>query len=159
MNQPTTDLTIQKTITVEVPQERAFAVFTEQMGSWWPLETKAIGSAKAETAVVEPRAGGRWFERGVDGSERDWGRVIAYEPPARLVLNWQISADWRYDSEINTEVDVRFIAEGETRTRVELEHRGLLEAYGDMAEQIHATFDSPGGWTDILNHYANVAGA
>lgn len=159
MNQPATDLTIQKTITVEAPQERAFAVFAEQMGSWWALETKAIGSAKAETAVVEPRAGGRWFERGVDGSECDWGRVIAYEPPGRLVLNWQISATWQYDPEIKTEVEVRFIAEGKTRTRVELEHRGLLEAYGDGAEQIHATFDSPGGWIEILNHYAHVAGA
>jgi hypothetical protein len=75
------------------------------------------------------------------------------------VLNWQISADWRYDPEINTEVEVRFIVEEERRTRVELEHRGLLEAYGDMAEQIHATFDSPGGWTDILDHYAKAATA
>ncbi len=157
MNQPATDLTIRKTITVEAPPERAFAVFTEEMGSWWPLETHSIGSAKAQTAIVEPRAGGRWFERGVDGSECDWGTVIAYEPPARLLLNWQLGTDWRYDPEINTEVEVRFIAEGQTRTRVEFEHRGLVEAYGDKAEQMHASFDAPGGWIGILNHYANAA--
>ncbi len=157
MNQPATDLTIRKTITVEAPQERAFEVFAEQMSSWWPLDTHSTGSAKAQAAIVEPRAGGRWFERGVDGSECDWGRVIAYEPPARLLLNWQLGVNWRYDPEVNTELEVRFIAEGETRTRVELEHRGLIEAYGDKAEQMHASFDATGGWIEILDHYAKAA--
>ena len=159
MNQPATDLPVRKTITVEAPQERAFTVFAEQMGSWWPLESHSIGSAKPETAIVEPRAGGRWFERGVDGSECDWGSVIAYEPPARLLLKWQLGADWRYDSEINTEVEIRFIAEGETRTRVELEHRGLVEAYGDKAEEMYGSFGAPGGWIGILDHYARKLSA
>lgn len=159
MTPQATQLTVRKAITVEAAQEHAFAVFTEQMGSWWPLETKTIGSAKAQTAMVEPYAGGRWFERGVDGTECDWGRVIAYEPPGRLVLNWQISADWRYDPTINTEVEVRFIADGEARTRVELEHRGLLEAYGERAEQIHALYDSPDGWADVLDRYAAATSA
>lgn len=153
MTRQVTDVVVRKTIAVQAPREHAFAVFAEQMGSWWPLDTKSIGGATAETAVLEPRAGGRWYERGVDGSECDWGRVIAYEPPARLVLNWQISADWRYDPAINTEVEVRFVAEDETRTRVELEHRGL-EAYGENAEQLYAIFDSPDGWTDILDRFA-----
>jgi uncharacterized protein YndB with AHSA1/START domain len=159
MTEQATDLTIRKSITVNAPRDRAFVVFTEQMGSWWPLATKSIGSAEAQTAVVEPEAGGRWFERDVDGSECDWGRVIAYEPPARLVLNWQIGADWRHDPAINTEVEVRFVAEAEGLTRVELEHRGLLEAYGDSAEQLYSIFDSPDGWTDILDRYGKAAGA
>ena len=159
MTEQATDLTVRKTLTVDAPQERAFAVFSEQIGSWWPLDGKSIGSATAETAILEPRAGGRWFERGEDGSECDWGRVIAYEPPARLVLNWQISADWLHDAEINTEVEIRFIAEGEARTRVELEHRGLAQAYGDKAEQVSAIFDSPDGWRDILGRYAAALGS
>lgn len=80
MTQQATGLSVRTTITVEVAQERAFQVFTEQMGSWWPFATKSIGSAEPETAVVEPRAGGRWYERGIDGSECEWGKVIAYEP-------------------------------------------------------------------------------
>lgn len=159
MTPQATTLTVRKTITVNAPQAHAFAVFTEQMSSWWPFDTKAIGQSRAEATIVEPRAGGRWFERGVDGTECDWGRVIAYEPPARLVLNWQISADWRYDGSVNTEVEVRFVAADADRTRVELEHRGLLEGYGGDADQVYAIFDSPGGWTDILNHYAKAASA
>jgi uncharacterized protein YndB with AHSA1/START domain len=159
MTQQATGLTVRKTITVEAPQERAFAVFTEQIGSWWPLETKSIGSAKAQTATIEPHAGGRWFERGVDGSDCDWGRVVAYEPPDRVVLNWRISADWRHDPQINTEVEVRFIAESNERTRVELEHRGLREAYGEQAEQMQAIFDSPAGWADILGRYGRQVAA
>ena len=158
MTEQVTDLTVRKTIVVEAPQERAFAVFSEQMGSWWPLDAKSIGSAEAQTAILEPHAGGRWYERGVDGSECDWGRVIAYEAPARLVLNWQIGADWRYDPTITSEVEVRFIAEAETRTRVELEHRNLVEAYGEKAEQIYGIFDSREGWGGILDRYGRAAG-
>lgn len=155
MPRETTDLVIRKTITLEAPRDHAFALFTEHMGSWWPLESRSIGTAEAQTAVVEPRAGGRWYECGIDGSECDWGRVIAYEPPARLVLNWQIGADWRYDPSIETELEVRFIAEGETRTSVELEHRGL-ESYGENAEQVFAIFDSSDGWTDLLDRFAKA---
>lgn len=146
-------VSVRHTITVEASKERAFQVFADQMGSWWPLSTKSIGSVRAKTAIVEPRAGGRWFERGSNGSQCDWGRVIAYEPPDRLVLNWQISADWRYDPNLSTIVEVRFIADGKARTRVELEHRGL-EAYGDRAGQIEGIYGGPDGWTDILGHYA-----
>jgi len=156
MNQRAADLTVRKTIAVQASQARAFEVFAEQMGSWWPFADKSIGAVEAETAVVEPRAGGRWFERGVDGSECEWGRVVAYEPPQRLVLNWQIGADWRHDPAIDTEVEVRFVAEGEGRTRVELEHRGLA-AYGEQAEQMRAIFDSPDGWGEILGRYADAA--
>jgi uncharacterized protein YndB with AHSA1/START domain len=147
---------VSKVITVEAPRDRAFRVFTEEIGSWWPLEDYTIGSEKAETAVIEPAAGGRWYERGVDGSECEWGRVIAYEPPERVVLAWQISAEWRYDADIESEVEVRFVAESETRTRVELEHRGL-EAYGDQAQHMQAIFDSPQGWGRLLEAFARAA--
>lgn len=159
MTQQTTDLTVHKSIIVQATQQRAFDVFTTQMGSWWPLQTKTIGSAAAQTAVLEPYAGGRWFERGVDGSECDWGHVIAYEPPTRVVLNWQISAAWRHDPAVNSEVEVRFVAEDETRTRIELEHRGLRDAYGEHAEQMQAIFDSPDGWAGILADYEALAKA
>jgi len=154
MNQAA-ELSVRKTITVQAFPERAFEVFAEQIGSWWPFAGKSIGTAEAETAVLEPHAGGRWFERGVDGSECEWGRVLAYEPPARLLLDWQIGADWRYDPALHTEVEVRFIAEGDA-TRVELEHRGL-DAFGEQAGQMQAIFDSPEGWGEILDAYADVA--
>lgn len=146
-----TDPMVRREITVAVPRARAFEVFCDQMGSWWPLEGKSIGTVKAETAVLEPRAGGRWFERGVDGSECDWGRVVAYEPPERLVLDWQIGADWRYDADLHTEVEVRFLPEGDG-TRVVLVHRDLA-AFGDQAGQMAAIFDSPDGWAGILAGY------
>lgn len=151
-----TDLTVRKAITVEASKERAFAVFCQQIGSWWPLGDKTIGTSKAETAVLEPRVGGRWYERGIDGSECDWGSVVAYEPPERVVLAWQISTDWRFDPTFTTEVEVRFIAEGESRTRVELEHRGL-EAYREQAQPMHDVYDSPEGWASILEDYARAA--
>ncbi len=157
MTDQATDLTVRKTITVDAHKERAFAVFSEQIGSWWPLEGKSIGTAEAETAILDPRAGGRWYERGIDGSECDWGRVLSYDPPDRLVLNWQISADWRYAPDINSEVEVRAVTEGENRTRIELEHRGLAEAYGNQAEQVYAIFDSSDGWSDILERYGKAA--
>ena len=153
MTRQATGLVVRKAISVRASREQAFAVFTEQIGTWWPLEGKSIGAVPAQAAVLEPRSGGRWYERGVDGSECDWGRVLAYEPPARVLLDWQISADWRYDSSLHTEVEVRFVAEDATRTRVELEHRGL-EAFGDDAEPLFAIFDSPDGWASILERFS-----
>ncbi len=146
---------MRRTVTVDAPQARAFAVFTEGQGGWWPSEYK-IGPADLESAVLEAREGGRWYERDVDGSECDWGRVLVWEPPHRLVLAWQISAAWQHDPELVTEVEVRFVAEGPARTRVELEHRGL-ERYGDAAEAIRGQFESPGGWGMILGLFAETA--
>ena len=106
--------------------------------------------------MLEPRAGGRWYERGVDGSECEWGRVLAYEPPDRVLLDWQISARWTHDPDLHTEVEVRFAAAGEARTRVELEHRGLAANYGDDAESLHAIFDAPSGWAGVLGDFAGA---
>ena len=114
---------VRKVVNVRAVPQIAWRVFTEKMGSWWPLAIYKIGKAEAVDAVVEPYAGGRWYERGEDGSACDWGRVLAWEPPSRLVLMWDISADWQFDPGLNTEVEVRFIADGKNGTRVEFEHR------------------------------------
>lgn len=144
-------------MTVDAPKERAFDVFTAGMHTWWPGSHK-IGGADLEAAALEPRAGGRWYERDTDGSECEWGRVLSYEPPDRLVLTWQIDSRWAFDPELVTEVEVRFIADGANRTRVEVEHR-KLEQFGDAAEQMRATFDSDGGWPLLLRDFAERAAA
>src|ERR1700757_1383921 len=95
-----------------------------KMGAWWPLASYKIGKATAVDAVIEPRVGGRWYERGHDGSVCQWGSVLVWEPPARLVLTWDVSADWVYDPSLGTEIEVRFVEHTEG-TRVELEHRKL----------------------------------
>jgi len=151
------DIPIQKSIVVAASAERAFQVFTEEMSSWWPLGSHHIGKVDAKSVVIEPFVGGRWFERGVDGSECDWGHVRTWDPPRRLVLSWEISSDWRHDPSIQTEVEVRFSAEGAS-TRVDLEHR-LLHYYGARAAQMRGTFDSEQGWTGLLDAFAARASA
>ena len=118
-------MAVRKTITVDVPQAHAFNVFTEHFGLWWPLATHKLGKQDAITAIIEPKRGGRWFERSADGTECDWGRVQVWEPPRRLVLTWQVNADWQPDSTIQTEVEVMFVSDGPERTTVHLEHRKL----------------------------------
>jgi uncharacterized protein YndB with AHSA1/START domain len=143
---------VRKTITVKAPPQRAFAVFTAGMSRWWP-PTHSINTAPMKQAIVEPRVGGRWFERGADGSECDWGRVLVWEPPHHLVLAWQIDGQWKFDAGLVTEVELRFIAEGSDSTRIELEHRHL-ERYGAVADKTRATLDSPGGWGGLLERLA-----
>jgi uncharacterized protein YndB with AHSA1/START domain len=149
---------IRKEIEVDASQARAFRVFTEEHAAWWPLATHHIGAQDAETAIIEPRSGGRWFERAADGSECDWGKVLVWDPPGRLVLTWEITADWQHDATLLTEVEVRFVALGPARTRIELEHR-QLDRYGATAEQMRGIFDSEGGWTGILRRFAERAPA
>lgn len=108
----TADAAVRKTILVNAPQAHAFAVFTDRLGDWSPLQSYQIGSQPAQTAILEPRAGGRWFERAADGTECNWGRVLAWEPPHRIVLSWDIGADWKHRPDLGTEVEVRFISEG-----------------------------------------------
>jgi hypothetical protein len=160
MTEQSTDLTVRKSITVDVPQQRAFDVFTGRMTEWWPLESHHIGAQPAQEAVLEPRDGGRWYERAADGSECEWGRVLAWSPPERVTLAWMIGPTWQYDPDpaTATEVEVRFVAEGEARTRVELEHRGL-EKLGEAGAQLSATFSGEGGWGMLLELYAGVTKA
>lgn len=146
---------VRRTVTVQAPLDLAWRVFTEKLGKWWPLARYKIGNVPAVDAVLEPRVGGRWFERGEDGSTCDWGRVLAWEPPSRLVLTWDITADWRHDPNLQTEVEVRFIAEGANATRVELEHR-RLDRYGARRDEMRAIFESEGGWGRLLEAFARA---
>jgi len=155
-----TDLAVHKSITVAAPQQRAFDIFTSGMTDWWLRESHRIGAVVPEAVVLEPRAGGRWFERAPDGTECDWGRVLEWDPPARVRLAWHLDADWQYepDPARSTEIDVQFISEGPHSTRVELVHRGL-EVHGDRSQEVHAAIDSPGGWSGLLARFAEAANA
>jgi uncharacterized protein YndB with AHSA1/START domain len=144
---------VQRSVVVPATPEKAFEVFTARMTSWWPTRHH-IGDAPIAEIVVEPHEGGRWFTRHEDGSETSTGFVRAWEPPRRLVLTWQISAEWRYDPALVTTVEVTFIPEGDG-TRVELEHRDL-ERFGPEAERMRQTFSEPGAWAGTLEAYAGA---
>ncbi len=150
-----TELGVHKSVTVETSVAKAFQVFTDRIDDWW-IRAHHIGTAELDRVVLEPREGGRWYEVGVDGSECDWGRVVAWEPPNRLVLAWQIGADWHHDPQLLTEVEIRFVSVGDNTTRVDLEHRDL-DRFGESEEQMRAGFDSPGGWRGLLDAFAAVA--
>jgi uncharacterized protein YndB with AHSA1/START domain len=155
MNQIVQELWVRKTVTIDAPVAHVFRVFSERIDTWWPRKHH-IGKTEQFRAVLQPRAGGRWYEIGDDGSVCDWGRVLAWEPPGRIVLGWSINAQWQYDPGFETEVELRFVAETAERTRVELEHRGL-ERYGDQAATMRAIFDSPEGWAGSLQALAREA--
>jgi uncharacterized protein YndB with AHSA1/START domain len=149
-------------VTVPLSPERAFALFTEGFFSWWP-HGHQLGKADLADVVLEPRTGGRYYERGVDGSECDWGQVLACEPPHRIVVSWRINANddtWFADPDPAraSEFEVTFVAQPDGQTRVELEHRHF-ERHGAGGEGIHAGVSSPGGWVTILDGYAKVAAA
>lgn len=145
---------VKKTIVVKTPQARAFDVFTRQFDSWWP-KSHHIGKAEMKEAVIEPKQGGRWYEKDVDGLECDWGTVLAFEPRARLVLSWRINAKFQPDESVQSEVEVRFIAESAASTRVELEHRIVAAD----AETLRTAVDSPQGWNALLEVFAAEASA
>lgn len=147
---------VRKAVKVQAPQAVAWRVFTERMGTWWPLAYYKIGKANAVDAVIEPHVGGRWYERGDDGSICQWGSVLAWEPPSRVVLSWDINADWQYDPTLNTEIEVRFTAESGDRTRVELEHRHL-DRYGARRDEMRRIYDTQGDWGRLLDAFARVA--
>ncbi len=148
-----TNISVTKSVTVRAGRERAFTVFTEQFFTWWPA-SHHIGDAELADAVIEPKAGGRWYERGVDGSECDWGAVLAYEPPDRVLLSWHLQGDWTYDPDPAraSEIEVRFVAEAADRTRVELAHRHI-ERHADPDEVVRGV-ESPSGWSGLLMAYA-----
>ncbi len=147
---------VRKVVEVQASPEIAWRVFTEKMGTWWPLAIYKIGHAKAIDAVIEPHQGGRWYERGEDGSTCDWGIVLAWEPHSRLLLSWDISADWQHDPALKTEIEVRFIATGENATRVEFEHR-RLDRYGVRRDEMRRVFDTEGDWGRVLASFAQAA--
>jgi uncharacterized protein YndB with AHSA1/START domain len=133
-------------IVVDAPIERAFAVFTEDMGSWWPQEHHILQAPLARM-VFEPKVGGAIYDVGTDGSECHWARVLAYEPPHRIVFSWDISMQWQIETDPAkaSEVEVRFVAHGPARTRVELEHRHI-DRHGEGWESMRDAVGSDGGW-------------
>jgi activator of Hsp90 ATPase-like protein len=157
MSATITPAPVRRTIRVKAAPARAFDVFTTRIGSWWPHEHSINKSSPQKEVVVEPHVGGRWFERGEDQSECQWGRVLVWEPPARVVLAWQINAQWQYDPDIETEVEVRFIPDG-AGTRVEFEHRNL-ERFGDKVDAVRTAIDAPEGWSRLLALFAQAADA
>lgn len=153
------DTAVRTSVVVEAPVEHAFSVYTEQMGSWWHPDHHLLQGELAEM-VFEPRAGGHIYDRATDGSECRWARVLAYEPPHRVVFSWDISLQWTLETDParTSEVEVRFVALDGGRTRVELEHRHL-ERHGAGWEAMRSAVASPDGWDAGLARYAEVAGA
>lgn len=156
MNSHVAVTSVKQSIVVEAPIGRAFKVFTEEFGKFKPPEHNMLGVEIAET-VFEPRVGGHIYDRGADGSECHWARVLAYEPPDRVLLSWDISPRWQIetDPEKTSEWEVRFIAETPNRTRVELEHR-KLERHGGGWEGVRDGVAGDQGWPLYLQRYADL---
>ena len=145
---------VRKTILVEAPQQRAFETFTARFGDFKPPEHNLLGAPIAET-LFEPRVGGHIYDRAEDGSECRWARVLAFEPPSRVVFSWDIGPTWQLESDPAnaSEVEVRFVAEGDDRTRVELEHRHI-DRHGPGWESVAEGVDGDAGWPLYLERYA-----
>jgi uncharacterized protein YndB with AHSA1/START domain len=156
MNQ-TTIAPVRYSVTVPISAERAFALFTDGFNTWWIGHH--IGEAELAEAVIEPRVDGRWYERGVDGTECDWGKVLAFEPPGRLLLTWQLNCEFQYVTDLShaSEVEVLFIEEN-GQTRVDLEHR-YIERLGAGGTELAKSVSGEGGWPTILDLYAKAAAA
>jgi uncharacterized protein YndB with AHSA1/START domain len=156
MSQQSPATTVQRSVTVDVPIERAFRVFTQDFGRFKPPEHNLLPVEIAET-VFEARAGGSVYDRGVDGSECRWARVLRYEPPHRVVISWDISPSWQIetDPERTSEVEVRFISESPERTRVELEHRNL-DRHGEAWENVRDGVEGDQGWPLYLARFADL---
>ena len=154
MTPQATDSSVRHSIVVDAPIERAFSVFTDGFGAFKPREHNLLGVDIAET-VFETHVGGHIYDRGVDGSECRWARVLAFEPPDRVVFSWDISPQWQVetDPDRTSEVEVRFVAESTERTRVELEHRNL-DRHGDGWEGVRESVAGEGGWPLYLDRFA-----
>ena len=147
--------TVRKTITVQTSPERAFHVFTAEYDSWWP-RSHHIGKSPMKRAIIEARAGGRCYTEQEDGTDCDWGSVLVWDPPHRLVIAWQIDGKWQFEPDLakSSEVEVRFTAEPGGRTRVDLEHRHL-DRHGVDAAAIRTSIDSPNGWGGLLQMFVD----
>ena len=150
--------TVRHSVVVNAPIEKAFKVFTEDFGRFKPPEHNLLGVDIAET-VFEARVGGSLYDRGVDGSECRWARILAYEPPHRVVISWDISPYWQIetDPDRTSEVEVRFSSESPDRTKVELEHRNL-DRHGEGWEGVREGVDGDQGWPLYLRRYAGLFG-
>jgi uncharacterized protein YndB with AHSA1/START domain len=149
---------VRRQVVVAASVEDAFAAFTERFGDFKPREHNLLAVPIAET-VFETKVGGAIYDRGVDGSECRWARVLAYDPPDRVVFSWDIGPTWQLetDPEHTSEVEVRFVAESPQRTRVELEHRHL-DRHGPGWEAVSSGVDDDAGWLLYLDRYATLIG-
>jgi uncharacterized protein YndB with AHSA1/START domain len=156
MSTQAAETSVKTSIVVEAPIEEAFRVFTEEFGSFKPPEHNMLQVEIAET-IFEPRVGGHLYDRGVDGSECRWARILAYEPPSRVMFSWDISPRWQIETDLEktSEVEVHFISEGPERTRVELEHRNI-ERHGDGWEGTREGVGGNEGWPLYLQRFAEV---
>jgi uncharacterized protein YndB with AHSA1/START domain len=144
---------IVRSVTVKAAPARAFELFAGHMARWWP-GGRSVGGKPFVDIVVEPRPGGRWFERDADGRETQWGSVLVWEPPGRLLLAWQLNAHFNFDPSFVTEVELTFAPMTGGGTLVTLEHRHL-ERYGADAERIADLLG--GGWPQHLANFAQLA--
>lgn len=153
--QATTDVPVRKSITVKATPEDAFAVFTDDMDSWWPREHH-IGKSPMKRIIVEGKVGGRCYTEQQDGTDCDWGSVLAWEPPRRFVMAWRITTRWEYETDLwkSSEVEVTFTPIGNGSTRVDLEHR-YLARHGAGFEGMRSAVDSPNGWGGTLRRFAD----
>ncbi|MFN6550647.1 SRPBCC family protein [Mycolicibacterium septicum] len=156
---PSTARPVRKTVVVNATVERAFALFIDRFDAIKPREHNLLSVPIAET-VFEPRVGGHIYDRGVDGSRCEWARVLVYEPPTRVVFSWDIGPTWQVESDParTSEVEVRFVAESDTTTRVELEHRHL-ERHGRGWERVVDGIDGDAGWPLYLRRFEDVVEA
>ena len=155
MNRTIQPAPVRKSLRVNAPQTVAFEVFTSGIGRWWPPTHSTLRSPYKE-AVIEPFVGGRWYHLGTDGSQAPIGPVLAWEPPSRVVLGWQLDGNWVFNPDVVTEVEVRFTADGAAATLVELEHRHL-ERFAETSERLRAGVDAPGGWGGLLDLFRQRA--
>jgi uncharacterized protein YndB with AHSA1/START domain len=144
---------ILRTVEVKVAPARAFELFANHMAGWWP-KGGTIGKNHHAAVIIEPRVGGRWFERDAGGQETQWGKVLAWEPPSRLLLAWQINTAWTYDPSLITELELTFAATASGGTRVTLEHRNLERFGVDAARHAERL---GGGWPTRLTMFADYA--
>ena len=150
MTETITIAPVRKTILVKASAAHAFEIFTSGLGTWWPRD-HGIGKLPMKTAVMEPRLGGRWYELGEDGAQTNVGKIIVWEPPARFVMTWDINSQWKPDTAVSSEVEVRFIAEGANATRVELEHRKFEQMGAEPGTKMRTSVD--GGWPKMLERF------
>jgi uncharacterized protein YndB with AHSA1/START domain len=150
MTQTITIAPVRKTIHVKASAAHAFEVFTAGLDRWWPKD-HGIGKTPRKAVVMETRRGGHWYELAEDGTQTNVGRIIAWEPPQRFVMSWDINGEWKPDMTVSSEVEVRFIADGANATRVELEHRKFERMGAEPGTKMRNAVD--GGWPKILEFF------
>jgi uncharacterized protein YndB with AHSA1/START domain len=159
MTEQATATVVRHGVTVPIPADRAFRLFTEEIGSWWPKDSHSLSDGPF-TEVFETRQGGRWYELAEDGTECTVGTILVWEPPARFVMAWQLTPEWKFEPDLDraTQVEVTFETEGEDATRVTVVHRGF-ETYGEPGDEMRQEVAGEGGWPVLMKLYSEAAAA